>query len=225
MDKTLQLSEKIYLLAVHPKKGGIVSSVLNTLSYALIGAIFLELYLEKNVMFENKRVIVKNWQTKNSVHRFILEKMGKSKKTLKISRWINKLNFSQKRIRKQVQKSLTEKRMLRLEDKSFLFFKWKKAILVNKQTVYHLLSEIERSVFNGTQDEETILLLSMIKPAGLMKRLFPQKEKRKKAKLCLKNLMVENQVSAAVADAIAAAQAVSASVAATAAASSAATSG
>jgi hypothetical protein len=64
-----------------------------------------------------------------------------------------------------------------------------------------------------SETEEEIMLLSMLKPAGLIKRIFPEKEKRNRALEKLKNLMVENQVSVAVSEAIAAAQAVAASVA------------
>jgi adenylate kinase len=52
----------------------------------------------------------------------------------------------------------------------------------------------------------------MLKPAGLLNRLFRDREKRKRAADRLKKLK-ENQVSVAVSEAIAAAQAVAASVA------------
>jgi len=222
MDKSLSLSEKIYLFAIHPQKGGILSSAYSDLDYILLGSLFLELYLEEKIVFENKRIVLKNSKTNNPLHRLLLVKMELSKKPLKISRWINKFYFSQKKIRRLLQKSLVDKRMIRLEDKNFLFFRWKKTVLVNKQKVNQLLSEIDNSIFKGTADKEQIMLLSLLKPAGLMKRLFPEKEKRNKAKHRLKNMMVENQVSAAVADAISAAQAVAASVAATTAATTAA---
>lgn len=225
MNQSLPLSEKIYLLAIHPKKGGIISSAYSALDYVLLGALFLELYREEKIAFDNKRVVVKNTKTNNPVHRLILEKMALAKKPLKISRWMNKFTFSKKKIRKQLQKSLSAKKMIRLEDSNFLFFRWKKAVLVNKQAAYHLQSEIENNIYKGTDDTEQIMLLSLLKPAGLMKRIFPEKEKRKKASKKLKTMMVENQVSAAVADAISAAQAVAASVAATSAATTAATSG
>jgi len=225
MEKSLSLSEKIYLLAIHPKKGGILTSAYTALDYVLLGSLLLELYLEQKIVFENKRIIVKSAQTKNPLHGLLLGKMTQSKKPLKISRWINKFNFSKKKIRKQLQKSLAEKRLIRLEDKRFLFFKWKKPVLVNKQAAYHLQSEIDSNIFKGTTDKEQIMLLSLLKPAGLLKRLFQEKEKRRKASKQLKMMMVENQVSAAVADAISAAQAVAASVAVATVTTTAATSG
>lgn len=215
MDKSLSLSEKIYLLAVHPQKGGIITPARAALNYVLTGSLLLELYLEENIVFENKRIIVRNAQTKNPLHRLLLDRMTHRKKPLKIAYWVSKFSYKHKKIREHLQKTLSEKRMLRLEDKHLLFFRWKKPVLVNKQRVYQLQAEIENDIFKGTADTEQIMLLSLLKPAGLMKRVFPEKEKRKKAKHRLKNMMVENQVSAAVADAVSAAQAVAASVAAT----------
>jgi uncharacterized protein YejL (UPF0352 family) len=57
------------------------------------------------------------------------------------------------------------------------------------------------------------MLLSLLKPAGLLKRIFPEKEKRVRATEKLKQMMLANQVSEAVTQAIAAAQSVAASVA------------
>ncbi|HKL32588.1 MAG TPA: GPP34 family phosphoprotein [Tangfeifania sp.] len=215
MDKSLSLSEKIYLLAIHPQKGGIITPARAGLNYVLTGSLLLELYLEENIVFENKRIIVKNAQTKNPLHRLLLDRMTHRKKPLKISHWVSKFSYKHKKTREHLQKTLSEKRMLRQEDKHFLFFRWKKPALVNKQAVYQLQSEIENNVFKGTADKAQIMLLSLLKPAGLMKRLFPEKEKRRKASKRLKMMTVENQVSAAVGDAISAAQAVAASVAAT----------
>ena len=86
--------------------------------------------------------------------------------------------------------------------------------------VHKLVSEIEKQIFRGTMSKEEIMLLSFLKPAGLFNRIFPERDKRKKAKVYLKKMMVKNQVSVSAADAIAAAHAVAASVAITAVATS-----
>ena len=100
-----------------------------------------------------------------------------------------------------------------MEPHQFLFFKWKKSKILNLQVVYHLISEIDNQIFKGTENEEELVLLSMLIPAGLLKRIFPEREKRKRAIEKLKRMMIDNQVSVAVSEAIAAAQAVAASVA------------
>lgn len=221
MNEPISLSQKIYLLGIHPKKGGIISAAYTAMDYALLGTLFLELYLQKNIKFENKRIILENKKSEIALHRFLIQKLENSKRNLKISRWMNRLYFSLKFIRGEVQQGLVDKRIIKIKRSRFLFVRWNTPVIINKQAVYHLTTEIETHIFKGTKNEEEIMLLSFLKPTGLMRRLFPEKEKRKRASLKLKNMMVENQVSRAVADAISASQAVAASVAATAAASAA----
>ena len=213
MNESIPLSQKLYLLGINPQKGGIIAASYTAMDYVLIGTLFLELYQNKNINFENKRIVILNAKSDNSLHQFLLEKIGKSKRPLRISRWINKFYFSVKHIRKEVQQGLVEKRIIRIQPKKFLFFRWGKPFLIDKQVVYKLVAEIEKLIFSGSANEDEIILLSFIKPAGLLKRIFPEREKRKKAKQKMNQLIVENQVSIAVADAISAAHAVAASAA------------
>jgi hypothetical protein len=107
-----------------------------------------------------------------------------------------------------------------MEPKRFLIFKWEKPIVLNKQVLYKLVDQVKDDIMNGTGSEEEIIMLSFIEPAGLLYRLFPDKYQRKTARTRLKEMMVSNRVSKAVADAISASQAVAASVAVTAATAS-----
>lgn len=218
MEKSTSLSEKLYLLSVNLEKGGILFSAGTAFNYASVGALILELVLEKKIVVEDKRVKILNVNSKNALHRFMLEKIKKAKKSCKLSRWIHKFNFSFKHIRREIESGLVQKRLIRLEEKRFLFFRWKKPYLLNKQVVFKLQSGIENQIFNGAESEENILLLSLIKPAGLLKKVVPDKTKRKIAGKKLKQMMEENQVSEAVSAAVAAAHAVAVSVAASSAA-------
>jgi hypothetical protein len=214
MEKSLSLSEKLYLLAVHPQKGGIIYAAKQKLDFALPGALFMEMILDKQIEIENKRIKVVNTKSNNSIQNYLLQKMRKAKRPRKVTTWISEFRFSVKRIRRQIKTNLVQKGTLKLEEKQFLFFQWKKPVLQNKQAVYKLQSEIENQILQGTTSEENIMLLSLIKPAGLLKRIFQDKDKRKLAEQKLKQLMEGNQVSEAVSAAVAAAQAVAASVAA-----------
>jgi hypothetical protein len=213
MNSSIPLTQKLYLLGIHPEKGGLISASYSVMNIILIGALFLELFLNKNISFEDKKVVFLNDKTTDPLHRFLLEKIKQKPNPVKVSTWISKLHFSQKYIRSDVQKGLVERRIIKMAPHQFLFFKWQKSKIINKQPVFNLISEIEHQIFRGAETEEEIMLLSMLKPAGLIKRIFPEKEKRNRALEKLKNLMVENQVSVAVSEAIAAAQAVAASVA------------
>jgi hypothetical protein len=213
MNSSIPLTQKLYLLGIHPEKGGLISASYSVMNIILIGTLFLELFLNKNISFDQKKVVFLNDKTTNPLHLFLLEKIKQKQEPVKVSTWISKLHFSHKYIRSEVQRGLVERRIIKMEPHQFLFFKWQKSKIINKQPLFNLTSEIEHQIFRGTENEEEIMLLSMLKPAGLIKRIFPEREKRNRAVEKLKNLMVENQVSVAVAEAIAAAQAVAASVA------------
>lgn len=221
MNDTISISQKIYLLAIHPKKGGIIASAQNSMNYVIIGTLLIELYLAKNIDFVNNKIVLKNTKTPNLLHQFLLDKISSSSKSLKISSWIGKLTFSMRFIRNEVQNGLVQKRIIRMEQKRFLFFRWKSPEVVNFQLLYRLLAEIENNISKGTNNEEELILLSFLRPAALISRIFPEREKRKYAREKLKKMMAENQVSSAVTNSIVAANAVAASVIAVTAAASA----
>lgn len=224
MDQSIPLAQKIYFLGIHPEKGGIRSGSVSAMHFAVIGTLLMDLYLQKKIKFEGKRVHVLSTKTDNELHRFILEKISKAKSPKKISTWISKLNYSQKYIRGEVQKGLEKKRLIKLEDKQFLFFKWKKPVVLNKQVLYRMIAEIDNQIFKGTTAEEELIFLSFLEPAAILRIIYQDRKKRKQARERLKQMRIKNQVSGAVADAIDAARAVAASVAISAAAASAATS-
>lgn len=216
MEEQLPISEKLYLLAIHPKKGGIISGAFHALDYVLLGALFLELWMNKNIEFENKRIVVKSSKSKNKLHLFLLNKLRKKDRPLKVSRWINKLYFFRGHIRREMQKSLVNRRIIKMENKKFLFFRWRKSVILNKSVAYKLVDQIQKQIISGeVKKEEDVLLLSMLKPAGLIRRIFPEKIRRNKAKAQLKQILTENEISRSVSNAIAASQAVAASVAVT----------
>lgn len=79
-----------------------------------------------------------------------------------------------------------------------------------------MVDQIQKQIISGeVKKEEDVLLLSMLKPAGLIRRIFPEKIRRNKAKAQLKQILTENEISRSVSNAIAASQAVAASVAVT----------
>jgi len=221
MNQSIPLSQKLYLLGVHPEKGGLISASYSVMNFNLIGAVFLELFLNKNISFKEKKVVLLNDKTTDPLHQFFIDKIKQKSEPVKISNWIRKLQFSQKFIRREVQLGLIDKRIIKMEPHQFLFIHWKKSKIINKQVVYRLVSEVQSLVFKGAENDDEILLLSMLKPAGLLKRLFPERDNRNRAIERLKKMMLENQVSTAVSEAIAAAQAIAASVAVSAAAASA----
>lgn len=220
MENTIPLSQKLYLLGIHPEKGGIVSASYSAMNYLLSGAMLLELHKNGNIKFENKRVVLLSTKTDNEMHRFLLDKTSKWKSSKRISTWINKFNYLNKRIYRGVQQGLVEKRIIQMKEKHFLFFKWKSPVIVNKSVAYRLVDDVKNTIFKGTSEEEDLVLLSFIKPGKLLYRLYPDRHKRREADKKLKTILIENPVSKSVQEAIQAAQAVAATIAVSAAVSS-----
>lgn len=212
MDKSLSLTEKLYLLAVHPENGGIRMSASNAMRYVLAGALIFELIHSQSIRMENKRIYLLNSRSKDPLHLIVIEKLVKHKNQMKISSMITKLSFSSATVRRNIQDNLVRKRLLRLEEKRFLFFRWKKPVLISKQVVHRLQDEIKKWIQGGTSGGEEIMLLSLLQPAGLMGSIFPDRNNRKAAGKDLKKLTADSQVSASVSAAIAAADAVAAAV-------------
>ena len=223
MEPNLPLAQKLYFLGIHPEKGGIVYRSHTAMDYVILGGLLMELYLNKNIRFEEKKIIVLSTKSDHQLHEYLLEKMSKAKSPRRISRWINKFYYSLNHIRNEVRQGLVDERMIKMDPKRFLFFKWKKPVVLNKLALYKIIDQVKSDITNGTSSEEELIMLSFIEPAGLLYRLFPEKKQRKLARRRLKEMMVSNRVSKAVADAITASQAVAASVAATAATASATT--
>ena len=195
MEKSLSLSEKLYLLAIHPQKGGIIFWASQKLDFALLGALFLEMFLDKKIEIEHKRIQVIDSKSVNPAHTYLLEKMAKATRPQKITGWMSKFRFSMKHIRRQIKATLVQKRLLRLEEKQFLFIRWKKPFLMDKLVTYKLQSEAENQIFQGPGSEESFVLLSLIKPAGLLRRVVPDKYKRKTARLKMKQFPETSRVS------------------------------
>lgn len=217
MEDTFRLSQKLYLLAIHPEKGGIIMASQTALPHILSGALILELLLNKNISLSEKSILFENDNTAVPVHRIILEKIRQRQPPASIAKWISRLNSSQKIIRTEIQKELVEMRLIKMEPRKFLFFKWQKPQVINKQMVYHLVNEVKNLLLKSTDNEEEVIFLSLVKPSGILKRIYPDRHERKTAAERLKKVTTNNQVSEAVSQAIAAAQIVAATAAMTAA--------
>ena len=212
MNEPIPLTEKLYLLSIHPKKGGIIFSARTASDYVILGSLFLELHLSRNIQFEGKRIVLLNSKSENRIKEYLLEKMARTDRNIKVGRWFNKFYFSLKHIRGRIQQNLSEKRIIRMQEKHFLFFKWKSPVIMNRQVVYHLIDEVERIIFKGSDLEEDLFLISLLQTAGLMRRVFNSKEKRIEGRRRIKEMMSGNQISFAHTEAINAAKTISSSI-------------
>lgn len=206
MESSLTLPEKIYLLSIHPQKGGIIASVFNNLNYLVSGAVLLDLYVGNKIRFEGKKVVLIDKKYSDPLQKLSIEKIEKAVEPRNVSRWVYHFSWSYRSVKKLIIQSLVSKRLIRVEQKQFLFFRWKKIYLVDRMRVAKMVDEIENWIFRGADDESKRCLLSLLPQSGLFSRLFPRREKRKPAREQLKQMGVENVVSKSVVRAIRAKQ-------------------
>ena len=200
METILNLAEKIYLFSIHPEKGGIISDAYQQRDYVLAGAVIFSLLETEKIALEEKKVRIKSTMGLDSLQQAAIQKMSRFSHPVSVSRWVNRLSWSGRNFRSVIKNSLKEKRLIRLEPRQFLFFKWEKVFLTDRMKVLSMISEIENQL-NATV-KKPLHLQSLLNASGLLKRMFPDKEKRKNIKAKLKQSETGNVVAKAVADAI-----------------------
>lgn len=198
---TFSLSEKLYLLTLNPEKGGTYTTLRTAMEYVLPGCFLLEMVESGNIKLEEGRVVVVNSITTNPVHQFLFEKLGAAGNA-RIQRWILRIRSSQGKYKKLLQKQLVNRHFIRLEDRSFLFFRWKKPFLVQKEIQFQLSNEIYNALFGTNENNSSSHLLSMVFSTEILRKIYPEREKSKRVYEKLKEIKPDNPVSVAVRRAI-----------------------
>ena len=116
----LSVVERFLLLAQHPEKGRFTISGIQ-LNYGIVGALLLQMSLEKRIVLENNTLVLKNRRNiKDHLVREIVEIIGASDKKRKIRYWINKLNRKSNRYKWTILNEMDRKRLVRIDNKKFL---------------------------------------------------------------------------------------------------------
>ena len=208
MEKPLTLAEKIYLLAIHPLKGGIVMSAGSGINYVVAGALLLDLQRTGAISVDEKKFMVRTQYPDLSVLRYVLSRVKDPAKPQRIASFIRRLAFSSREMIGNIRRMLIDKGIIRMKERQFLYLiRWKVPELVKGNVVDDLISEIERQVLSRERTQETDLLLSLILPANILRRIFPDREKRENARPILKEITRNNTVARTVEQVIRAAHA------------------
>ncbi len=203
MEKELLLPEKLYLLSIKPKKGGFIGGGSFPVQYSLIAAIMKELELQGNIKIREKRVEIVSFENKDPLFGFVLSKFKKYDKPLKINRWFNRLYYLLKYINNELAERLIDKRLVRFKQRKFLFFSWKVPCLEDKVYIRGMADEVKNSIYRGDTEGKEGFLLSVLIPAGILPRLFPDRQQRKSASRRLKQMHTDCPITHALRRAIA----------------------
>lgn len=202
MENDLTLAEQLLVLAVRPGKGGLLTFPSGTINYCLLGSGAFELIMAGNVVLHDRKLEVISGKTTIGLHTFLLEKMEKSIRPRSVSHWLSRWGFSGRKMRSLVYQSLAAKGEIKLEERRFLFFKWKIPVLMPKNHVYNLINSIKSMVIRGPGVPEEIYLLSLLEPAGLLRRIYPDRRLRKPARLKIKGFLNPGIASGALTEAV-----------------------
>jgi golgi phosphoprotein 3 len=189
MENELTLGEKLLLLAVRPNKGGIMWASSQSIDFCLIGATILEMELNGNVSISEKRVKVNRDISTSTLFNYFLEKMVNANRPRKIGHWMEAFVISKKRVRNELYQSLVQKREIRLEDRRFLFFTWKKPWLTPSNHTWDLINNIKNQVYQNSENLHDLYLAALLEPAELWGRIFPEWAKRRSAKQKIKQYL------------------------------------
>lgn len=197
MENNLPLAEKLFLLSIKPRNGGLIGNGVYYVQFGFIATLIKELEESGNIIIRGKRVEVKSFENNDPLHAYILSKFKKYSKPLKLTRWFSRLYYSLKYITNELKSRLLKKRLIRVEQRKFIFILYKKSCLTEKALVREMVDKIRSQLYSSNISPEWGFILSVIEPAGLMNRLFPVRQQRNSAKRRLKQLNLENEISSA----------------------------
>jgi hypothetical protein len=189
MENELTLGEKLLLLAVRPNKGGIMWVSSQSIDFCLIGATILEMEKSGNISIVDKRVKVNREISSSSLYNYFLEKMEKANRPRKIGHWLEPFVISKKRVRNELYQSLVQKREIKLEDKRFLFFTWKKPWLTPSNHTWNLINSIKNHGYQNSDNPHDLYLSALLEPAELWGRIYPEWRMRRSARQKVKQYL------------------------------------
>jgi len=185
----LTLIDQLTLLALNDKKGTFIPDS-TSFTYAIAGAIILELALKEKIEISDNRVKVKEAsKTGDEVLDVYFDLILQSNKERKVKAWIEKLGEKAKHIKKDTLEKLIENQILAKKQEKFLWvFTYNKYPAQNSRPENHLKDRLYQIIMQGHRPElKEIMLLNLIESCSLGKEIFG-KENTKDFKKKLKHI-------------------------------------
>ncbi len=197
INMNLTLKEKLLLLSISDKTGW---SYASNFSYALAGAIILELVeIKKLILSENRLVIRNSKHTGDNILDDVILRIRKKEKKRKIKRWVSKIGLSPRKYKKEVFDRLVSKKILEKKTSRFLgIIPITKYPLINHKIKEEYIEDL-RNLINGKNDDEELkILLCLLAALNIYGRLFKGKEIKKNAKKMVKEIKSSSEIGKAV---------------------------
>jgi hypothetical protein len=144
MQRSLNLSEKIYCLSVNPERGGILFRASSNLSMILSGGMFLEFARRNILSLTNNRLHLKKQAIRKTVEEYYLAFLREARNDQRLFRWLARFRVRRIRTRRIFRNQLVKKNMIRTEPRSFLFFHWQKVFLSDRKPSEKSLAKLRK---------------------------------------------------------------------------------
>jgi Golgi phosphoprotein 3 len=200
----LFLHESILLLALDDEKGKFTSAG-TYLHYGFATALIMDLILAERIIVEDDRIVVKtNATTHSKVLNNVLHRLQESKKTRKVTYWIQYLVQRISKLESQAIEQLIKRNILeRRQEKLLWVFDVNRYPSVNTKPENLLRARLREIIFEDVSPEpHERMLLVILQTCQLDKKLIPGKAERKKAGEKIKALTHDSEIGKYVSDAI-----------------------
>jgi len=185
----LNLIDQLTLLALDDKKGSFITNSISY-SYAIAGAVIMEMALEERIDLSDDLVKVKEKaKTGDEIINTYFETIIQSQKDRKINYWVDKFGKKAEQIKRDTIDKLIESQILEKKEEKFLWlFSYNKYPTQNPRPENRLRDRLYDIIVNNHRPElKEIMLLNLIESCNLGKEVFG-KEKAKVFKKKIKTI-------------------------------------
>jgi len=192
----LTIAESFYVLIHHPEKPRVMvtEAVRNA---GMIGAIFLDLSVEGNVVIEDGLIRVKSIKSKlPPIHREILNKMADSVKLRKPKSWISRLTQTAGKTKRSLVEELERKGLMEVEHKRLLFISYIRTWLSRTDAREKIIKELRGIVFDKKGfDGHYAGLLGLVQACKMHKLISTDRQEVKDSKARIKKIIESDLIT------------------------------
>ena len=185
----LNLIDQLTLLALDDEKGTFLADS-TSYSYAIAGAVIMELALEERIDLSGEKVVLKDRnKTGDKIIDTYFEIILQTEKEKKIKSWVERIGNKADKIKRDTIDKLINNRILeKKEDKILWIFSYNKYPTQNPRPENQLRSRLYDIIVNSHRPElKEMMLLNLIESCSLGKEVFG-KEQAKTFKKKLKSI-------------------------------------
>lgn len=205
----MTLAEQFLLAAHHNEKSRFILPN-NQTTLGMFGAMFIDLLEAGDIKIVDEKVICTPMNSSASVHPKLYQILDKSKKNLKIKRWMQRLNYKANSLKKEVLESLRAKKEIGIEQKKFLgLIPYKQTHVVNR--MQHRMQAVHlKNILLLKKDATPVeqKLLSLLIGSQILPYFGKDRHERKKIRKKMKDFNASDSIGADVSQAVEEMQAV-----------------